>query len=77
MTAERAEPGQLSFEDALGELEGIVSQLEAGDLLLEDALELFERGQELAAHCNALLEAASLRVEQLTTDGEIVEIEAE
>ncbi|UCC53511.1 MAG: exodeoxyribonuclease VII small subunit [Anaerolineaceae bacterium] len=64
----------LAFEQALLELEGTVAKLEAGDLTLEASLELYERGQKLAAHCNKLLEKASLRVEQLTADGEIVEI---
>jgi exodeoxyribonuclease VII small subunit len=40
---------------------------------LEDALALFERGQKLAAYCNARLEDASLRVEQLTEEGEIID----
>jgi exodeoxyribonuclease VII small subunit len=65
----------MSFEDALVELEGIVSRLEEGDLMLEEALTLFERGQSLAAHCNQQLDAAKFRVEQLTEHGEIVEIE--
>lgn len=64
----------LAFEQALLELEETVAKLEAGDLTLEASLALYERGQKLAAHCNKLLEKASLRVEQLTADGEIVEI---
>ncbi len=64
----------LTFEEALAELETIVERLDAGELLLEEALALFERGQALADHCNEQLEAATLRVEQLTEDGEIVEI---
>lgn len=64
----------LTFEAALQELEAVVAQLEAGDLTLEASMALFERGQILAGHCNVQLEQASLRVEQLTADGEIVEI---
>ncbi|NCF65201.1 MAG: exodeoxyribonuclease VII small subunit [Chloroflexi bacterium] len=64
----------LAFEQALLELEETVAKLEAGDLTLDASLALYERGQKLAAHCNKLLEKASLRVEQLTADGEIVEI---
>lgn len=67
----------LTFEEALAELEEIVERLDAGELLLEEALALFERGQALAAHCGEQLEAASLRVEQLTEHGEIVEINVE
>ena len=67
---------KLVFEQALGELEETVAKLEAGELTLEESLALFERGQELANRCNDILEKASLRVEQLTTDGEIVDISA-
>ena len=69
------ETEKMRFEEALAELEQIVSRLEAGDLTLEESLELFERGQLLADFCNKQLQAASLRVEQLTEHGEIVEIE--
>ena len=65
---------ELTFEEALKQLEDTVSRLEAGELSLEDSLELFEQGQILAAYCNNLLDKASLRVEQLTDDGEIIEI---
>jgi exodeoxyribonuclease VII small subunit len=64
----------LAFEQALRELEETVTKLEVGELTLEESLALFERGQKLAAHCNELLENASLRVKQLTDDGEIVEV---
>lgn len=64
---------ELNFEDALLSLEQLVVRLEGGDLALEQAMALFEEGQQLAALCNAKLEAAALRVEQLTADGEIVQ----
>ena len=59
---------KLSYEEAFEELEAIVSQLEGGDLRLEDALEKFERGQLLAGHCSALLESAELKLRALTSD---------
>jgi exodeoxyribonuclease VII small subunit len=65
----------LSFEEALQELEATVARLEAGELTLEAALALFERGQKLAAFCHRQLEQASLRVEMLTADGEIVTLD--
>lgn len=65
----------MPFEEALAELEGIVSRLEEGNLTLEASLALFERGQALAAYCSQQLDAAKFRVEQLTEHGEIVEIE--
>lgn len=64
----------LSFEEALKLLEEAVGQLEKGDLKLEDALSIFEQGQSYAKYCSQKLEAATLRVEQLTTDGEIIEV---
>ncbi|MGW8318298.1 MAG: exodeoxyribonuclease VII small subunit [Candidatus Promineifilaceae bacterium] len=67
----------LTFETALQELEGIVGRLEGGDLTLEEALNLFERGQALATHCNEILEAAALKVEMLTGEGLIVELNEE
>jgi exodeoxyribonuclease VII small subunit len=63
---------ELSFEEALRELEQTVAQLESGELSLDASLTLFERGQRLAAHCGQLLDKAQLRIEQLTEDGEIV-----
>lgn len=61
----------LTYEQALLELEGVVSRLEAGGIPLEESLALFERGQELAAHCSARLDHAELRIKQLAPDGEI------
>jgi len=55
----------LSFEQAYKELESIVRKLEGGQLPLDEALALFERGQALAARCGSLLEAAELKVQQL------------
>ena len=68
---------ELKFEAALQELEETVTKLEGGDLALEEALELFERGQILAAHCSVQLESAAMRVETLTGDGEIADKSAE
>ena len=64
----------LTFEQALHELESIVARLEDGELSLEASLQLFERGQNLARRCNEQLEVAALKVEQLTEHGEIKEI---
>jgi exodeoxyribonuclease VII small subunit len=65
---------ELTFEGALQALEETVTKLEGGDLELEVALALFERGQILAAHCSSQLESAALRVEILTEDGEIIDL---
>lgn len=68
---------ELKFEAALQELEETVTKLEGGDLALEEAIELFERGQILAAYCSEKLESAAMRVEMLTGDGEIVDVSAD
>ena len=54
---------QIPFEEALGELQQIVSALEAGQVSLEQSLSRFERGVALAAHCQSLLDEANQRVE--------------
>ena len=55
----------LSFEQALGELEKIVAELESGQAPLERSIEMYERGAALKAHCEKRLEAARLRVEKI------------
>lgn len=60
-----AEIENLSFEAALEELEGIVRQLEAGQVELDQSIAIYERGAALRAHCEAKLKAAELKVESL------------
>jgi exodeoxyribonuclease VII small subunit len=73
------EPGDekplASFEAALGELEKVVKELEAGDLPLERALELFEKGIGLSQTCRKQLEAAETRVEILLKKNDKVQPE--
>ncbi len=57
----------VSFEQAFADLEGIVEKLESGELPLEDALTLHERGKQLADHLNGLLERAELKVQTVDT----------
>jgi exodeoxyribonuclease VII small subunit len=59
---------ELSFEEAYRELESVVERLEGGDLPLEEALELYERGVGLAQRCGDALDAAELRVRQLAPE---------
>ena len=56
---------ELSYEEALAELEGIVEALEDGQNQLDESMKLFERGQALVVHCGALLESAQLKVQKL------------
>jgi len=65
-----ADLAKISFEDALRELEGIVSSLERGDVSLDDAIAAFERGTALKAHCQARLEEARMKVEQIRLPAE-------
>ncbi|HEX2997568.1 MAG TPA: exodeoxyribonuclease VII small subunit [Anaerolineales bacterium] len=65
---------ELTYEEALTELEEIVSALEGEQNRLEEAIKLFERGQALAGRCGVLLEAAELKVRQVAGD-EIVPFE--
>ncbi len=55
----------LSFEDALNELEAIVEKLEGGTLDLDKAIDAYARGMSLKQHCQARLEEARLKVEQI------------
>ncbi len=57
---------ELAYEEAMAELEKIVSTLEGDQKSLDQAMQLFERGQALAARCNALLEDAQLKIQKLT-----------
>jgi len=56
---------EMSFEEALLELEGIVEKLEKGQLSLDESLMLFEKGIKLVRECNDKLKSAQQKVEQL------------
>ena len=63
---------QLNFEKALQELEKLVDKMEQGDLSLEQSLKDFERGIELARHCQQALKTAEQKVQLLVEkDGQI------
>lgn len=66
-----AEIAALSFEDALQQLEGIVAQLESGNVDLEKSIDIYTRGTQLKAHCEQKLRSAEARIEKLVigTDG--------
>lgn len=63
----------LSFEQALQELEILVRRLEEGRLPLEESIAAYEKGVALKSHCQAKLQAAKLKVDQivLKSNGEI------
>ena len=63
---------EMSFEEAMVELEQVVGQLERGDVALDASIALYERGAALKAHCEAKLKAAEEKVAaiQLNAEGE-------
>ena len=68
MTEPRQIPvAELSFDDALVELQKTVAELEAGGQQLERSIALYERGVALHERCAALLADAELKVQQLVT----------
>ena len=58
----------MSFEDAMRELEAIVTQLDSGNVELEKSIALYERGAVLKAHCEAKLKDAEEKVAAITLD---------
>ncbi|HOJ27974.1 MAG: exodeoxyribonuclease VII small subunit [Spirochaetes bacterium] len=56
---------KITFEDALEELEAIASKLESGELTLEQSIQYYERGVELAKFCRQKLEEAERKIEVL------------
>ncbi len=54
-----------TYETRYARLQEVVLQLESGDLSLEQSITLYEEGIRLAAECQALLDAAELRIQQL------------
>ena len=58
---------EMSFEEAMAALETVVSQLERGEVALEQSIALYERGAALKAHCAAKLAEAEAKVELIRT----------
>lgn len=60
----------LSFEDALKELEQIVHRLETGEASLDDSIRLYERGDKLRQRCAERLDQAQARIEAIRLDAQ-------
>jgi exodeoxyribonuclease VII small subunit len=56
---------ELTFEQAEAELRGIVERLESGDVAIDEAIALWERGEALYVICRERLDAAEGKVEEL------------
>lgn len=65
MSEDNSDIAALSFEDALRALEDIVRKLEGGEVPLDISIALYERGEKLRQHCQARLDAAQLKIEQI------------
>lgn len=63
----------LSYEQARDELVALVSRIESGQVPLEEAMLLWERGEALAAHCQDKLDAAQQSLDRATGAGEPVD----
>ncbi|MGJ8582957.1 MAG: exodeoxyribonuclease VII small subunit [Marinosulfonomonas sp.] len=61
---------EMSFEDAMQELEQVVGQLERGDVPLEDSIKLYERGAALKKRCEEKLKEAEEKVAAITLNGD-------
>ena len=61
----KSEIAKMSFEEALSELDRIVSQLESGQAGLEESIEIYERGAALKNHCEEKLKAAQAKIEKI------------
>ena len=68
MSAQTAGGKDLSFEEALKKLEGIVESMESDDFPLESLLARFEEGTRLAKICQSKLTEAELKIQQLETN---------
>ena len=65
-----ADVNEMSFEDALRELEQVVGKLERGEVPLDDSIALYERGAALKKRCETKLKEAEEKVAKLTLDGD-------
>ncbi|UOA25538.1 exodeoxyribonuclease VII small subunit [Pseudosulfitobacter sp. DSM 107133] len=61
---------EMSFEQAMAELEQVLGQLERGDVALDQSITLYERGAALKARCEAKLKEAEEKVAAITLDSD-------
>ncbi|MDE2056164.1 MAG: exodeoxyribonuclease VII small subunit [Betaproteobacteria bacterium] len=67
-------PEELTYEVAIKELETLLTQLEGGQLPLEEAIETYRRGSELIRFCQEQLKEAEQKI-QILTNGELKEFD--
>lgn len=61
---------EMTFEQAMTELDQVVAKLERGEVALEDSIALYERGAALKAHCEAKLKEAEEKVEKISVSAD-------
>ena len=65
---------EMSFEEALGELQNIVQNIESGKENLEDTIKQYERGNALKEHCDKKLKEAKLRIDKIMQQGDTLSL---
>jgi len=68
--SEQKKIDEMSFEEAIRELEAVVTALDRGDVALEESIKLYERGAALKARCETKLKEAEEKVAQITLDAD-------
>ncbi|GGH25107.1 exodeoxyribonuclease VII small subunit [Paenibacillus segetis] len=64
---------QINFEDAMNQLEEVVAQLENGDVPLEKAIDLFQKGMQLSQLCSQKLAQVERKIEMIVENGGEIE----
>ncbi|MNI60321.1 Exodeoxyribonuclease 7 small subunit [compost metagenome] len=64
-----AQEQEMSFEEAMKQLEDVVSQLEHGDVPLEKAIDLFQTGMKLSQLCGQKLSQVERKIEMIVEEG--------
>jgi exodeoxyribonuclease VII small subunit len=67
----------LTFEQAIDQLNQIVSRIEQGQVPLQESLEQYEKGMTLIQHCRGILQDAEKRIEQISAKNESASAESE
>ncbi|MEG0898749.1 MAG: exodeoxyribonuclease VII small subunit [Oscillospiraceae bacterium] len=68
---------KLSFEESVLQLEEIITQMDSGDITLDESLQKYKEAIELISNCNKFLESAKLKVETITMNTNVSEGEEE
>jgi exodeoxyribonuclease VII small subunit len=64
----KADPDEMTYEQAIEELEAIIGRIEQGKIGLAESLTEYERGAALLKRCRGILEAAEQQIEKLTVE---------